>query len=486
MNFFKSILSEDSDPLVPENPQSRSQDGGGDDDSRSNGSSTQGEEEAESDRNPGPDAGAGAWSIGGLWKTLANRSESVIEIYRRDLKEFGSGLQKETVVFREVASRAVKDLPTSIEAGASVAHGSLETVGHAIDGVWKSTAEIISQGKDALLQPSDGESDSDALNYSNHSVNSTRYSRFDALLRSIQSDQSTYCDEPDDLEDYSKWKLGFLLEEKSEEIKSLIEENGTIEEIYKKVAPNVVDRETFWCRYFYKVNKLKQREDVRANLVKRAIVGDDEELTWDVDDDEDPEETNGQSKSNTLKLENRELESKELAQDVKEGSSMDEPQNGSSELVDDKEENKSNVDKGNVGEEVKKLELGSEQSSEVKNVGTVLKSDEKQGPESKKAEPVSKSDEKEALDGKVDSGGSCKDSDVSIVSTQPSLPEEEDLGWDEIEDVGSGDEKRETHAGNSNRADLQKRLSVAADVEDEDLTWDIEDDDETAAKLDAK
>ncbi|XP_052199814.1 uncharacterized protein LOC127806505 [Diospyros lotus] len=183
--------------------------GSSNDDSRSNGSSTQGEEEAESNCNSGPDVSAGAWRIEGLWKTLANRSKSVIEIYWRDLKEFGSGLQKETMVFHEVTSRAVKDLLTSIEASASVAHGSLETVGHAIDGVWKSMVEIISQGKDTLLQPSDGESDSDVLNYSNQSVNSTRYSWFDGLLCSIQSDQSTYCDEPDDLEEYRKWKLGF-------------------------------------------------------------------------------------------------------------------------------------------------------------------------------------------------------------------------------------------------------------------------------------
>ncbi|THG01518.1 hypothetical protein TEA_027117 [Camellia sinensis var. sinensis] len=89
--------------------------------------------------------------FGGLIKTFATRSASVIEPYRRDLKEFGSGLQKETAVFREVASRAVKDLPSSIEVGASVAHGSL---GHAIDGVLTSTAEIIAHGQATLLAPS--------------------------------------------------------------------------------------------------------------------------------------------------------------------------------------------------------------------------------------------------------------------------------------------------------------------------------------------
>jgi hypothetical protein len=72
----------------------------------------------------------------------------------------------------------------------------------------------------------------------------------------------------------------------------------------------------------------------------------------------------------------------------------------------------------------------------------------------------------------VESG---RDSDVSLVSSQPSLPEE-DLGWDEIEDIGSNDENKGDAVGSSYRVDLHKRLSAAE--EDEDLSWDIEDDDD--------
>ncbi|KAJ0014864.1 hypothetical protein Pint_19823 [Pistacia integerrima] len=50
------------------------------------------------------------------------------------------------------------------------------------------------------------------------------------------------------------------------------------------------------------------------------------------------------------------------------------------------------------------------------------------------------------------------------------------LGWDEIEDLSSIDEKKVTHDGSPNRADLRKRLHVAK--EEEDLSWDIEDEDE--------
>ncbi|PKI47989.1 hypothetical protein CRG98_031653 [Punica granatum] len=176
----------------------------------------------------------------------------------------------------------------------------------------------------------------------------------------------------------------------------------------------MVDRETFWGRYFYRVDKLKQAEDARARLVKRAISGDeDEDLRWDFDDDGNGEEGEG-SASNSK---NGILES------VKEGSSQVAGEEVSEELRDDKSDGKI--------------------------------------------------EEKE----KVESVESCKDSDVSIVSTQPSIPEE-DLGWDEIEDMVSNDESRGDGGASSSasRVDLRKRLSAAE--EEEDLSWDIEEDDE--------
>ncbi|KAA8549579.1 hypothetical protein F0562_001403 [Nyssa sinensis] len=163
-------------------------------------------------------------------------------------------------------------------------------------------------------------------------------------------------------------------------------------------------------------------------------------------------------------LENKELGGEDLPKVVQDDSSVNELQVESLRVVDEKGESKSNVvnlDEGNAAElssvDVDSEKVLSEQTSEVK-----------------KDESVSKSNEKVALDGKADQAESCKDSDVSVVS----MPEEEDLGWDEIEDLGSNDEKKVSHGGSPNRADLRKRLSAADEDEDEDLNWDIEDDDE--------
>ncbi|KAL5722537.1 hypothetical protein ACHQM5_006049 [Ranunculus cassubicifolius] len=87
------------------------------------------------------------WSFGGLIKTIASKSEVVIQKYQKDLEEFSSELKKETAVIRQ----AVKDLPASLEFGASVAQEKLEFVGQVIDDLGNTESEIIIHGKDFVL-----------------------------------------------------------------------------------------------------------------------------------------------------------------------------------------------------------------------------------------------------------------------------------------------------------------------------------------------
>ena len=228
-------------------------------------------------------------------------------------------------------------------------------------------------------------------------------------MRSIQCDLNTYLDEPkEDFQAYDEWKLGFVLDEKANEIENLIGENAVIGEIYEDIVPTRVDKESFWSRYFYRMHKLNQVEEARAKLVKRVISGEEEEdLSWDFDDDDQ----DGENNVSVSKVES----------------------SGDNVVLDDK----SNVGIGGVMVEMR---LGEQE-------------------------------------GKTDSVESGRDSDVSVVSSQPLLPEEEDLGWDEIDDIGSNDEnKGDDGVGSSDKVDLRRRLSMAE--EEEDLSWDIEDDDD--------
>lgn len=469
MNFFASVFADDPDPPSPKSES----------ESESESTNTKHPPQQEqnpdsaSSSNPSPStggSGAGAWSFGGLIKTLTTKSESVLETYRRDLKEFGSGLKKEL----------------------EVAQGSLGTVSTVIDEFGNTVLKSTAQIKDAILAADHEFDSSESNNYDNqnNSGQQRRYNRFDTQLRAIQRNVNTYCEEVDDLDDYNKWKSGFVLGDVSEVIEKLLAENGAMDNIYKTVVPNNVDHETFWCRYFYRVFKLKQAEDLRASLVKRAISREEEELSWDVDDDDDEEENVSASNVVEKALNSKEIEDMDgkssgeiVREEVPAAVKNDLTKN--KELADDesekilKEESLLGNEEGekiakyNIDDDGKKSVVAPNGDSVINGRMGTEKSNDRMNMENSSL----KSEEKVTLMGTAEPGESSKDSDFSVVSSQPPVPDEEDLGWDEIEDLSSIEEKKVTQGGSPNRAELRKRLSAAE--EEEDLSWDIEDDDDT-------
>ncbi|CAA7400046.1 unnamed protein product [Spirodela intermedia] len=459
MDFFKSVFSGQ-----PEPPS-----GAGDEEGAAEGVDGSREGTGVERGSSGADEGGGrSWgAFSGIIQTLVSKSEPLIETYRRDLEEFGSGLRKETEVIREV----IRELPSSLEASASVAQESLGTVGQALDGlsgsVWRGTAEIIAQGKDALLSLDvDTSADlSSAVDASQPSVErgaSNRLSRLAVKLQGIQADLSTVTEEPEDAEDFRSWLAGFSLPEREKEIKNLLEESRALQGNLARLVPDVIDYDTFWSRYFYKVHKLKQAEDVRANLVKRAISGEEEEdLSWEVEDDDVRKSEKEEQKDGQQSVESQGGDQVGAhKRDISAMPERDTAENPDSACVENSSEN-SETD--NLVKDAT-TSSGEKESSEMSATGF----------EGREA-PI-KIDDKILPEGIAESAESCKDSDVSIVSTQPSIPEEDDLGWDEIEDLGDNDEKKpRVSAGSPNRIDLRKRLTTAED-EDDDLGWDIEDD----------
>ncbi|XP_072979237.1 uncharacterized protein [Typha angustifolia] len=454
MDFFKSVFSAEEAPdpshNYPPEEEEEEEDGG-----------SEGEAPTATDSpkpsSSGVSTGIG-WSLGGLIKTVASKSESVIQTYRRDLEEFGSGLKKETAAIKEVATRAVRDLPVSLEAGASAAQESLESVGQAIDDlgstVWRGTAEVISHGKEALLSIDSPDAASDSDPSSQPHAPGRRYTRFEAQVLALQSDPVTFTEDPEDAEDFKKWRSGFELAEKEEEIEILCYENGTVEGFVEKFVPSVVDYDTFWTRYFYKVHKLKLAEDAREKLVRRVISReeDEEDLSWEVDDDEE-----GDVKK---EVETEETEKIEVIK---------------RELVTNSEPTEEDKKPAEVSQ-FENLQI----SEATADKAVPSSTGKAETIESNSEELTSKSGDTAMQEGSADDGKSRKGSDIPVVSSQSPMPEEEDLEWDEIEDLGENDEKKEGVSSLSPpvRVDLSKRLSVTED--DEDLSWDIEDDDEPA------
>ncbi|KAL3626193.1 hypothetical protein CASFOL_029742 [Castilleja foliolosa] len=389
MDFFKSVFSDPTpDPSPPSSPEPSQP--------SSPIAAPRNPETAHSPRDS-------SWPFGStIFRTLATKSESLIDNYYKDLQELGSGLKKETSVIRQVAARAVHDLPARLESGAAIAQESLEAVGQAIDNVGSTVSEII--GKDLNFASNDNEDDNNSnARISNSSENAKPYSRIEAIIRSMQCDIRTYCDEIDEIEKgYEVWKMGFNLEEKRDEIEQLVNENSVIKDIYDEIVPVKVDEGTFWYRYFYRVDKVVKAEEARARIVKRAILDEEEELGWDFDDDEDDNE-NGKGIENC----------------------------------------------DNEGVGVSGTKIVDEEEKLVDNEKEV------------------------SSDGRLGS-------DISIISSQRTSHAEDDLGWDEIEDNPSGDEGKKSSSSASNAIDLKKGFGSA---EEEELTWDIEDDDDEPVKL---
>ncbi|KAL5134979.1 BSD domain-containing protein 1 [Glycine soja] len=429
MNFFTSFFSDDDD----------------DDDDNARQTESQDEEEASRDSehlSDSPTSDGGAWEFSGLWKTLSAKSESIIDTYRRDLQEFGTGLKKEI----------------------EVAHGSLETVGHVIDQFGNTVVKGTSHIKSYLDSDNNNRNNNPGGNEEKKSFNSKRYyNRFDAQVRAIQGDVSTYTEVPEDSDEYTDWKSGFSLEGKSDEIEDFLKESEAMESVFKRVVPSVVDRDTFWCRYYYRVYRLKKAEDVRARLVRR-MSREEEELSWDVDDDDDDgdgDENKGKEGDSELHGDGtKKLNVEEMHKSGEEGSKEEKRgdllQSKGDECVEE-----SKVDKNK--EVVEKMGDGSSKK-------TINEDDERK-------DSGVDSGKKVIMESKVDDG---KD---SLVANKHSgnKKEEEDLEWDEIENLSRIDEEKEVRTGSPTKVDLRKRLSAAQEQDEEDdLSWDIEDDDEHA------
>lgn len=401
-----------------------------------------GEQEAEA---PTEEEGVsgGGWSFGGLMKTFASRSESVLEGYRRDLQDLGSGLREETTALRAAAARAAAALPGALEAGASVASDRLESVGQAVDDLGAAAAGLLSHANEALRSvDADGEdgtvdgsaqlSDPASGASWRSSLPSKKYTRFEAQVLALRAEPTTFTEEPEDAEGFTKWQEAFSLDQRKEEIEAVLQESPGLESFVERLVPSVVAYDMFWCRYFFAVDKLRQAEDARTKLVSRAMSKEDEEeLSWEVDDDEDDNKA-----------------------DHKEGTST----------IPDKKD-------GQIGESVSH-EAQDEGKQEAVNEKISVAAKDDNGESSGEAS-TPKSSNGTGLEEKTEAGDSSKESDLSLVS-RPSA-QEEDLSWDEIEDVGDQDEKKggSPRASPSGKAeDIRKRLNSLED--DEDLSWDVD------------
>jgi len=171
------------------------------------------------------------------WSYFKEKSESIVSMYKEDLQEFTSTITNDT----------------------------------------KSAFE---QAKNV----------SSFLGLSNKPNKSLVADRYKAKILALQNEPNTYLVSPADEHDFSTWKSTWKLQDQTDEISQTLASNSTMEELHTKLVPLSISYATFWERYFYKLHKLNQEEDRRAELIARATKTDEEIVSWEDADDSTPKE----------------------------------------------------------------------------------------------------------------------------------------------------------------------------------------------------
>ncbi|CAJ0591069.1 unnamed protein product [Cylicocyclus nassatus] len=92
-----------------------------------------------------------------------------------------------------------------------------------------------------------------------------------AKLLELQSTESTYRNEPENLEAYEKWVSRFVMEEYDAEINILLANNPKMREIYGKMVPSEIDAKTFWSRYFFAVQIAEMDEELQHSFALKEL-----------------------------------------------------------------------------------------------------------------------------------------------------------------------------------------------------------------------
>lgn len=110
-------------------------------------------------------------------------------------------------------------------------------------------------------------------------------------LEEQRHNMQVYCLEPDSLQDYSEWEVGFSFTNVEREVANIIESDQKILNLYKKLVPRVVPAETFWRRYFYQEHFWNQNENRKKEILKSNNKKGEKDDLLDWEDDADKSST---------------------------------------------------------------------------------------------------------------------------------------------------------------------------------------------------
>eukprot|EP00236_Picocystis_salinarum_P005575 CAMPEP_0113926320 /NCGR_PEP_ID=MMETSP1159-20121227/3693_1 /TAXON_ID=88271 /ORGANISM="Picocystis salinarum" /LENGTH=382 /DNA_ID=CAMNT_0000926707 /DNA_START=11 /DNA_END=1159 /DNA_ORIENTATION=- /assembly_acc=CAM_ASM_000767 len=190
---------------------------------------------------------------------------------------------------------------------------SLDSVGKSLEDIGKtvytSTRSIFGQIRQAVendFKSDPKESGAQPLTESKEgepsSSGTVADEEFQQRVEAMQRDSGTYCDEPEDEEDFQEWLKTFALDERKGEVEEILKSNSFMNELQSRIVPVIVDYDEFWTHYFYKVHKLKEEFEKKSQAKQEeageTVLPPENATQEEANDTEHPPENATQEEAN--------------------------------------------------------------------------------------------------------------------------------------------------------------------------------------------
>lgn len=142
----------------------------------------------------------------GFFETIRQKSEQLIDVYKKDIQEFAGAIAEET---KPVATLLLPSVPTDTPQSPEKTISKLDDLQHHV-------SEIKADEEDALP--------------------------------------------------FAQFAQSFIIDEKTAEISELIKQDPVLSQFHNDQVPQAMPYATFWTRYFYRVELNNKKEEVRKKL----------------------------------------------------------------------------------------------------------------------------------------------------------------------------------------------------------------------------
>jgi len=231
------------------------------------------------------------WKTFSFSKVIENvkkQSETVKEVYQKDLTEFVNTIATESQNLKQKINNMTKSDATSPVEGETKEESPKEP--ERISLREKRNSSLINKmsiGINSLLNKNKPEVPQKKKKI---------FDRKEALIYELQDDPLTYLIDPlydpessiERIQEYKKFTQQFDLFTYHVEIDKLLDEVEEVKMHHTTIVPARLPEEIFWQRYFFKLKELEDSEAQKKQLVKdvAANIDQEEEIRWDSDDDE--------------------------------------------------------------------------------------------------------------------------------------------------------------------------------------------------------